>query len=133
MTARFGGVLAVLDTVILTIFVVELLLRMAVLGTRFWRDPWCLFDFVVVVVTLVPATGNLSIFRALRILRAMRLISAVKSVRRVVGSLLSAIPIMGAVIFLLLLIRSLSSTCSSESLSMPCSTRPTRSASVSSR
>jgi len=104
VTARFGGLLAVVDTIILGIFLVELLLKMAVMGTRFWRDPWCVFDFVVVAVTLVPATGNLSIFRALRILRAMRLISAVKSVRRVVGSLLSAIPSMGAVIFLLLLI-----------------------------
>lgn len=104
VTARFGGLLAVIDTIILTIFVVEILMRMVALGARFWRDPWCLFDFVIVAVTLIPATGNLSIFRALRILRAMRLISAVASVRRVVGSLLSAIPSMSAVIFLLLLI-----------------------------
>jgi voltage-gated sodium channel len=104
VAARFGGLLAIVDTVILAIFVIELVLRMIALGGRFWRDPWCLFDFVVVAITLVPATGNLSIFRALRILRAMRLISAVSSVRRVVGSLLSAIPSMGAVIFLLLLI-----------------------------
>ena len=102
--ASIGGALHALDDLIITIFVVELLMRMIVFGRRFWTDPWCLFDFAVVAITLIPATGNLSIFRALRILRAMRLISAVPSVRRVVASLLSAIPSMGAVIFLLMLI-----------------------------
>lgn len=99
-----GTLLEVLDHIMIAIFVAELAMRMIALGRRFWTDPWCLFDFAVVAITLVPATGNLSILRALRILRAMRLISAVPSVRRVVSSLLTAIPSMSAVIFLLLLI-----------------------------
>lgn len=102
--AHVGGLLEFLDHVMLTIFVVELLLKMYAFGARFWRDPWCIFDFLIVAVTLMPATGNLSVFRALRILRAARLISAVPSVKRVVISLLTAIPSMGAVIFLLMLI-----------------------------
>lgn len=102
--ARSGTLLEVLDHIMIAIFVAELAMRIVALGRRFWTDPWCLFDFAVVAITLVPATGNLSILRALRILRAMRLISAVPSVRRVVSSLLTAIPSMSAVIFLLLLI-----------------------------
>lgn len=104
LMAVYGGLLQTIDTIIMVIFVVEIVARMIVFGARFWRDPWSIFDFVIVLITLVPATGNLSIFRALRILRAMRLISAIPSVRRVVTSLLSAIPSMSAVIFLLLLI-----------------------------
>ena len=104
INANFGSLLNVVDTIILTIFVVEIVARMIAFGARFWRDPWSIFDFLVVAITLVPATGNLSILRALRIIRALRLVSAVPSVRRVVGGLLAAIPSMGSVILLLLLV-----------------------------
>lgn len=102
--ARFGDVLHFADRVMLAIFVAEIAARMIVFKGKFWRDPWSLFDLTVVAVTLIPATGNLSVLRALRILRALRLISAIPSVRRVVASLLSAVPAMGSIILLLLLI-----------------------------
>lgn len=102
--ARFGGLLTVIDTIIMGIFVVEITARMIVFKGRFWRDPWSLFDFIVVAITLVPATGNLSVLRALRILRVLRLASALPSVRRVVAGLLTAIPGMGAIVLLLVLI-----------------------------
>ena len=89
------------DHIILGVFVVEIAVRMLVHGAKFWRDPWSLFDFSVVAIALVPATGNLSVLRALRIIRALRLISAIKSMRRVVGGLLHAIPGMGSIVALL--------------------------------
>lgn len=92
------------DTVIISIFVVEILLRIFAFGSQFWRDPWSVFDFAVVSVTLIPATGNLSVLRAFRILRALRLISGVESMRRVVSGLLSALPGMGSISMLLVLI-----------------------------
>ena len=104
MESRFGAILQILDVLFLTIFVVEIFARIFANGSAFWRDPWSVFDFSVVAITLIPATGNLSILRALRIIRAMRLVSAIPSVRRVVGSLLAAIPSMGSVILLLLLV-----------------------------
>jgi voltage-gated sodium channel len=99
-----GTLLHALDHLLLGIFVAELGGKMIVYGRGFWRDPWNVFDFVVVGVTTLPATDNLSIFRALRIVRALRLVTAIPSLRRVVGSLLAAIPSMGSVILLLLLI-----------------------------
>ena len=102
--ARFGDVLHFAYRVMMGNFVAEIAARMIVFKGRFWRDPWSIFDFTVVAVTLIPATGNLSVLRALRILRALRLISAIPSVRRVVASLLSAVPAMGSIILLLLLI-----------------------------
>ncbi len=104
VVAAIGPLLSFLDTAMVTIFVCEIVARMIVFKSAFWRDPWSLFDFAVVAVTLMPATGNLSVLRALRILRALRLVSAVPSVRRVVSSLLAAIPGMGAIVLLLLLI-----------------------------
>jgi voltage-gated sodium channel len=102
--AAAGPYLIALDRTILAIFVVEIVLRMAAYGWRFFRDPWSVFDFVVVGIALMPATGPLSVLRALRILRALRLISAVPRMRRVVQALLSAIPGMGAIILLMCLI-----------------------------
>ena len=102
--ARFGPALEALDRAILAVFVIELLMRILVHGRAFWRDPWSLFDFSVVAVALVPATGNLSVLRALRVIRALRLITAFPSMRRVVGGLIKAIPGMGSVVALLLLI-----------------------------
>ena len=99
-----GTLLQVIDSMILVIFVIEILARIIAFGGQFWRDPWSLFDFAVVAVTIAPVSGNLSILRALRIIRALRLVSAVPSVRRVVGGLLAAIPSMGSVILLLLLV-----------------------------
>ncbi|MFO1172427.1 MAG: ion transporter [Hyphomicrobiaceae bacterium] len=104
ITAHIGGLLTVLDHLILAVFVFELVARMIVFGTRFWRDPWSIFDFLVVAVTLMPASDNLSVLRALRIVRALRLVSAIPSMRRVVNGLLIAIPGMSSIVVLLLLI-----------------------------
>jgi len=104
VVSYIGPALNLIDTIILTVFVIELLTRMAVYDWQFWRDPWSVFDFLVVGVALLPATENLSILRALRVLRALRIITAVPSIRRVVSSLLSAIPSMGSILLLLFLL-----------------------------
>jgi voltage-gated sodium channel len=102
--AAAGPMLIAIDRTILAVFVVEIALRIAAHGWRFFRDPWSIFDFIVVAIALVPATGQFSVLRALRILRVLRLISAVPRMRRVVTALLSAIPGLGAIIALLSLI-----------------------------
>lgn len=102
--AASGGIITKIDEIILGIFVVEIVIRIIAHGRRFWADPWLLFDILVVGVSLIPATGNLSILRAFRILRALRLISAVESVRNVVAGLLRALPGMGSISVLLILV-----------------------------
>ncbi|MEL7303383.1 MAG: ion transporter, partial [Pseudomonadota bacterium] len=83
---------------------VEVAARIWVFGRSFWKDPWNVFDAFVVGIALLPTTQQYSVLRALRILRALRLISSVPSLRRVVGSLLSAIPSMGSIVLLLTLV-----------------------------
>ncbi len=82
----------------------ELTLRIYGHGWRFFRDPWSVFDFVIVAIALVPASESFSVLRALRILRVLRLISMVPSMRRVVNGLLAAIPGMASIAALLTLI-----------------------------
>ncbi|WP_136659874.1 ion transporter [Nitratireductor sp. XY-223] len=98
---RAGPLLLTIDRLILAIFVVELVSKMAVYRASFVKDPWRIFDFIVVGVALLPATGSLSVLRALRILRVLRLVSMVPSLRRVVGGLIAALPGMGSIVLLL--------------------------------
>jgi voltage-gated sodium channel len=100
----FGPALMFLDAAILTIFVIEIAARMAVHRLAFFRDPWSVFDFLVVGIALVPATENLSVLRALRVLRVLRLITVVPALRRVVGGLILSLPGMGSIALLLLLV-----------------------------
>jgi voltage-gated sodium channel len=102
--AEYGPLLIALDQLILGVFVVEILLRIYAHRLRFFRDPWSLFDFIVVGIALVPASGPLAVLRALRILRVLRLLTLVPSMRRVVGALLGSIPGLSSIALVLLLI-----------------------------
>ncbi|WP_176342424.1 ion transporter [Oceanibaculum nanhaiense] len=99
-----GPVLIVLDRIALSIFIIEIVLKLVVYRLRFFRDAWNIFDFLVVGVTLMPAGEGVSVLRSLRILRVLRLISVVPSLRKVVHALLRAIPGMGSVVALLSLV-----------------------------
>jgi voltage-gated sodium channel len=101
---RHGWWLDPLDHILLGIFVVEVLIRLIVTGRGFFRDPWNVFDFIVITLSLMPQTGPLSVLRALRILRVLRLVSAVPTLRRVVGGLIGSMPGIGAIAFLLTLV-----------------------------
>jgi len=101
--ARFGPWLEWIDRLILWVFVAELAAKMVGRGLGFYRNGWNLFDLVVVGIALAPSTGALSVLRALRILRVLRLVSVVPSLRRVVASLVGAIPGLGAISGVLLL------------------------------
>ncbi|NGN91955.1 ion transporter [Nocardioides sp. KC13] len=95
--------LALFDSLLLGVFVVELVLRLVAYGPRFFLDPWNIFDTAIVAIALVPATGPMSVLRALRILRVLRLVNSVPSMRRVVDGLIAAMPGMGSVAALLVL------------------------------
>jgi len=94
---QMGHVLIALDKAILAIFVVEIAIRLYVHRLSFWKDPWSIFDFSVVAIALIPASGPLAVLRALRVLRVLRLLTMVPSMRRVVGALLAAIPGLGSI------------------------------------
>ncbi|HUV20596.1 MAG TPA: ion transporter [Gammaproteobacteria bacterium] len=101
---NYGSILLAIDHFILGVFVIEILLRIYAHRLAFFRDPWSLFDFVVVAIALVPASGPLAVLRALRILRVLRLLTLVPSMRRVVGALLGSIPGLSSIALVLLLI-----------------------------
>jgi voltage-gated sodium channel len=94
---NWGSWLIAADRMILAVFVIEIALRLAVHRLAYFRDPWNVFDFVVVGIALIPASGLLAVLRALRVLRVLRLITLVPSMKRVISGLLSALPGLGSV------------------------------------
>ncbi|MGX9964631.1 ion transporter [Roseomonas sp. F4] len=102
--AMMGDALVALDHLLLWLFTAELALRIYAFRGRFFRDPWGIFDLLVVGIAWVPSSGPLAVLRALRVLRVMRLISVVPSLRNVVEAMLAALPGMGSIVLLMLLI-----------------------------
>lgn len=104
MMDRYGTLLHAIDAVILTVFVLEISIRILAHGPRFFRDPWSLFDFTVVAIALVPASGPLAVLRTLRVLRVLRILTLMPSMRKVVAGLVGALPGLSSVIMLMGLI-----------------------------
>ncbi len=89
---QWGSAILFIDQICLTFFVGELLLKLVRYRLSFFRSAWNLFDFAVVAIALFPATGGLSVLRALRVLRTLRLISVSPHLRQVIEGLLRAVP-----------------------------------------
>jgi voltage-gated sodium channel len=95
--ARAGDFLAVLDRAFIAVFTVEIALKIAAHGRRFFRSGWNLFDTAIVAIALVPASEALSVFRALRVLRILRLVSAIPKLRVMAETLVRSLPGMGSI------------------------------------
>jgi len=100
----YGSLLSLLDTVILAVFIIEIAIKMAYRGLGFFKNGWNVFDFLVVSIALIPASGPFAVVRALRILRVLRLLSMVPQMRTVVQAFIMAIPGMLSIVALILLI-----------------------------
>jgi len=105
---RHGGALRTLDRVVVGLFVVEALLKMARHGRRFHRyflDLWNVFDFVIVVVCVLPLHAQYAaVLRLARVLRTLRLITALPRLQLIVGTLIRSVPAIAYIVFLLLLL-----------------------------
>jgi voltage-gated sodium channel len=104
MMARFGALLLAIDHIVLGVFVAEIGAKLFACGWRFFRQPWNVFDFLVVGVALVPSSGPLAVLRTLRILRVLRLISVLPRLRFVVEALLHALPGISGIALLMMVI-----------------------------
>ncbi len=108
VVARYGPLLYALNSLVLGIFIVEIALRMAAEGSRPWRyfaNGWNVFDFAIVTAALVPGLSEYALaVRLLRLLRVLRLIRMVPDLQLIIGALLRALPSMGYVVVLLMLL-----------------------------
>ena len=96
LTREHGRLLDVLNEVFLAIFVVELGLRIASYGRRpqnFFRDPWNVFDFVIVAAAFVPGLRqNSTLLRLARLLRVVRVVRLLPDLRVLVLAIARSLP-----------------------------------------
>jgi voltage-gated sodium channel len=106
--ARYDDLLHLGNHIILGVFILEALLKITAVAPRFqlyFGNGWNLFDFTIVVLSLIPATEEFALVaRLVRILRVLRLVSAVPQLRLIVATLVRSIPSMGHVILLMSII-----------------------------
>jgi len=102
--ASYGSILHAFDVFVITVFTIEVTLRIIAHRLSFFKDPWSLFDFFVVIISLIPSSGSFSVLRILRVLRLFRLITVVPQMRKIVAALISVIPGMISIIGLMSLI-----------------------------
>ena len=95
---RYVTILYTLDAIVLGIFIVEIILKMGAQGRRPWRyfkDPWNVFDFTIVVLALIPAAGQYALVaRLARLFRVLRLVRFIPRLRILVMALLKSVPSM---------------------------------------
>jgi voltage-gated sodium channel len=93
----FRDELYIFDTVVIAIFIVEIILRIYAHKASFFKDSWSLFDLSIVLISMFPANSVFEIFRILRIFRLLRVITIVPQMRKIVMALASVIPGMASI------------------------------------
>jgi voltage-gated sodium channel len=97
-----------LDIGITLFFLVEISIRLMASESigKFFKNGWNIFDFVIVVASLVPLEGSETAFlgRLLRIFRVLRLVAIIPELRVLLSAFMTAIPRMGYVSLLMFII-----------------------------
>ena len=99
-----GDTLLLIDNIILAVFVLEMILKLYAYGFSFFKSGWNVFDFSIVAIALLPASGTLAVLRSLRIFRSLRLIKNLPKLRFIVEALLHSLPSLGWIFVLLTLV-----------------------------
>jgi voltage-gated sodium channel len=96
ISAQYGKILNILDSIILWLFVFEIVIKMISLENKFldfFKDGWNTFDFIIVGACFLPFTGqSVIVLRLLRVLRVVRLVGTVPELKLIVSTLLKCIP-----------------------------------------
>lgn len=99
--------LQILDIFILTVFTIEVVLKILAEGEnpfRYFRDGWNKFDFIIVVGSYIPGAGSLlTILRLLRLLRVLKLVKSLPQLAVIVNALimgLGSIGYIGLILFM---------------------------------
>lgn len=86
--------IAVIETVCVAIYVVEIVLRFLARDSTpaFFRDGWNIFDLVIIVAALIPASNGIGpVLRILRVFRVLRLVKTIPELRLIVTVLLRSV------------------------------------------
>ena len=109
---KYSSLLSILDGFILLVFIIEAGIKILAEGKKpqnYFKNPWNLFDFLIVVACLLEPIFDLGgeflpVLRLARILRVLRLVTAIPKLQLLVTCLLKSLPSMFYVSILLFLL-----------------------------
>jgi len=108
IVAGYGDWLMLGNQIILLAFILEALAKIIAVAPqlkKYFGNGWNLFDFTIVVLSLIPASGEFAMLaRLARLLRVLRLISVIPELRLIVATLVKSIPSMGNIMLLMSII-----------------------------
>lgn len=108
IVAAYGDWLQLGNDLILVVFILEAALKLTAVAPRlslYFGNGWNLFDFSIIVLSLLPSTEEFALVaRLVRVLRVLRLVSAMPQLRLIVATLVRSIPSMGHVVTLMSII-----------------------------
>jgi voltage-gated sodium channel len=86
--------IAAIEMVCVVIYLVEIVLRFLARDSTsaFFRDSWNIFDLVIVIAALVPASSGIGpVLRILRVFRVLRLVKTIPELRLIVTVLIRSV------------------------------------------
>jgi len=105
IAAVYGDWIHLGNRLVLAIFILEAVLKMVAVAPNlrlYFGNGWNLFDFTIILLALLPSTGQLAMLaRLARLLRVLRLITAIPELRLIVATLMRSIPSMGNIMLLM--------------------------------
>jgi voltage-gated sodium channel len=90
--------LDVINKICIGIYVVEAILEIIAWRLSYFKNGWNVFDFIIVIISIIPMTSvfsSLRLFRFLRVLRtltALRLISNITQLKKIIQAIILSLP-----------------------------------------
>jgi voltage-gated sodium channel len=99
------GTFSIIQSLVIAVFIVEAALRLIAVyprPQRYFKDPWNCFDFAIIILSVIPISGQFStIARLVRLLRITRLVTKSNELRAIVSTLVRSIPSIFNILILL--------------------------------
>jgi len=105
---NYTTLLTILDYMVTVYFLVEILIKLYAEERTldFFKSGWNVFDFIIVVITVVPMenTAIAPVARILRIFRVLRLLTSRPELKKIIDMLIKAIPSIVDIVILMFIV-----------------------------
>ena len=97
LSVSIHAVLETINKICITIYVVEAILEIFAWRVSYFKNGWNVFDLIIVIITLVPASNifsGLRFFRILKVTRsfmALRVLSNIKQLSKIIHAIISSL------------------------------------------
>lgn len=101
-----GGWWFYLDLAVTLYFLFEIGIKISVDGWKFFKSGWNIFDFIIVITTLIPVNESefMMIARLLRLFRVLRLFQSRPELKTIIDMLIGAVPSIIDIVILMFII-----------------------------